>query len=138
MSNGCKERLQEIRYITQNSGILDALVTPLSDKKYAIFPWVGTRQLATLHYALRKHGIKSRIPFPRCVYLEVIYEGGVGELEQTIRDILESNLDLYSLPLPGKVQIEGKYNEYVPQELLRKQFIEDYLDFYGLKSDITL
>ena len=138
LSDGCKERLQEIRYITQNSGILDALVTPLSDRKYAIFPWVGTRQLVTLHYALRQRGLKSRIPFPRCVYLEVIYEGGVGELEQTIRDILESNLDLYSLPLPGKVQIEGKYNEFVPQELLRKQFIEDYLDFYGLKSDITL
>ena len=138
LSENCRERLQEIRYITQNSGILDALVTPLSDRKYAIFPWVGTRQLVTLHYALLQRGMKSRIPFPRCVYLEVIFHGDVGSLEQAVRDILQSDLDLYSLPLPGKVQIEGKYNEFVPQELLRKQFIEDYLDFEGLKEDITL
>ena len=138
LSESCKERLQEIRYITQNSGILDALITPLSDMKFAIFPWVGTRQLVTLHYALLQHGLKSRIPFPRCVYLEVIYKGEVEELEKEIRDILQSDLDLYSLPLPSKVQIEGKYNEFVPQELLRKQFIEDYLDFEGLKDDIAI
>lgn len=138
LSESCRERLQEIRYITQNSGILDALATPLSDRKYAIFPWVGTRQLVTLHYALQQRGLKSRIPFPTCVYLEVIFEGDSGELEQTIDDILHSDLNLYSLPLPDKVQIEGKYNEFVPQELLRKQFIEDYLDFDGLREDITL
>ena len=138
LSDSCKERLQEIRYITQNSGILDALVTPLSDRKYAVFPWVGTRQLVTLHYALRQRGFKSRIPFPMSVYLEVIYEGSCGELEQEIDDILRFDLDPYSLPLPDKIQIEGKYNEFVPQELLRKQFIEDYLDFDGLREDITL
>ena len=138
LSDNCRERLQEIRYITRNSGILDALVTPLSDRKFAIFPWVGTRQLVTLHYALRQRGVRSRIPFPTCVYLEVIFEGDGGELEQTIDDILCSNLDIYSLPLPEKVQIEGKYNEFVPRELLRKQFIEDYLDFDGLKEDISL
>ena len=82
--------------------------------------------------------MKSRIPFPGCIYLEVVFDGGSEALEQIIRDILQSDIDLYSLPLPGKVQIEGKYNEFVPQELLRKQFIEDYLDFEGLKDDIAL
>lgn len=138
LSESCKERLQEIRYITQNSGILDNLITPLSDKKYAVFPWVGTRQLVTLHYALLQRGIKNRIPFPRCIYLEVMFNGSEGTLAQVIEDILQSDIDLYGLPLPAKIQIDGKYNEFVPQELLRKQFIEDYLDFEGLKSDITL
>ena len=68
----------------------------------------------------------------------MIFGGDSGELEQMIDDIFHSDLDLYSLPLPDKVQIEGKYNEFVPKELLRKQFIEDYLDFDGLKEDITL
>ncbi len=56
------------------------------------------------------------------------------ELENLIDDILHSDLDLYDLPLPDKVQINGKYNEFIPLELLRKQFIEDYLDFEGLKD----
>jgi len=137
LSERCKERLTEIRYITRNSGILDNLVTALSDKKYAIFPWVGTRQLVTLNYALQYRRIKSKLPWRTCVYLEVIFDGSKDELESIIRDIIHSDLDLYDLPLPEKVQISGKYNEFIPLELLRKQFIEDYLDFEGLKSALS-
>ena len=70
--------------------------------------------------------------------MEVIFQGEKEELEEIIKEILASDLDLYSLPLPDEVQIDGKYNEFVPKNLLRKQFIEDYLDFEGLKEDIRL
>lgn len=138
LSERCRQRLIEIQYIARNSGILENLITPLSDKKYAVFPWVGTRQLRTLHYALLQRHIKSHHPWPTCLYLEVNYSGTAGELESIIRDILNSDLNLYDLPLPDKIQINGKYNEFIPQSLLRKQFIEDYLDFEGLKRDICL
>lgn len=136
LSERCRERLTEIQYITRNSGILDNLVTPLSGKKFAVFPWVGTRQIMTLNYALRYRKIKSKLPWITCVYLEVIYDGTKDELEDIIKYILQSDLELYDLPLPDKIQIDGKYNEFIPPELLRKQFIEDYLDFEGLKNDI--
>ncbi len=137
LSERCKERLNEIRYIAKGSGILDSLVTPLSDTKYAIFPWIGTRQLMTLNYALRKRNLKSKLPWMTCVYLEVQSNAGKEGIEKVISDVLRSDLDLYSLPLPDKVQIDGKYNEFVPLDLLRKQFIEDYLDFEGLKKDVN-
>jgi ATP-dependent Lhr-like helicase len=63
-----------------------------------------------------------------------MFNGTKEELEATIEDILRSGLDLYTLPLPEKVQIEGKFNEFIPLELLRMQFIEDNLDFEGLKK----
>jgi len=132
LSIRCQERLTEIQYIARNSGILDNLVTPLSDRKYAIFPWVGTKQLMTFMYALRGRGIKAKLPFITGVYLEVLFNGTKEELENIIGDILHSTLNLYDLPLPDKVQIDGKYNEFIPLDLLRKQFIEDYLDFEGL------
>ena len=138
LSIRCQERLAEIRYISRNSGILDNLVTPLSGRKYAIFPWVGTRPLTTLNYALLQRNVKSKLPWITCVYLEAIFDGTKEELENIIQDILHSDPDLYGLPLPDKVQIEGKYNEFVPLDLLRKQFIEDYLDFEGLKSAMLL
>ena len=50
--------------------------------------------------------------------------------------ILVSDPDLSTLPLPEKAQLEHKYNEYIPQELLRKQFLFDFLDPAGLKSDM--
>ncbi|MDF2652071.1 MAG: box helicase domain protein [Paenibacillus sp.] len=136
LSERCKERLTEIQYITRGSGILDNLVTPLSDTKFAVFPWIGTRQLMTLNYALRHRKIKSKLPWITCVYLEVIFHGTKEDLEEIIADILRSNFDLNELSLPATVQIEGKYNEFIPPSLLRKQFIEDYLDFDGLVRDI--
>ncbi|MHB8962882.1 MAG: helicase-related protein, partial [Saccharofermentanales bacterium] len=134
LSERCRERLTEIQYITRNSGILENLVTPLSDTKYAVFPWVGTRQLLTLHYALLKMKIANKLPWITCVYLEVNYTGTADELKNIIGEILRSSMNLYDLPLPENAQINGKYNEFIPQDLLRKQFIEDYLDFEGLKD----
>ena len=136
LSDRCAERLTEIQYIARNCGILEHLITPLSDKKYAVFPWVGTRQLVTLHFALLHRKIKCKIPWGTCIYLEVFYEGTAEELEAVVEDILHSELDLNELPLPDKVQIRGKYNEFIPFSLLRKQFIEDYLDLEGLKRDM--
>lgn len=136
LSDRCRERLAEIRYITRGSGILENLVTPLSDLKFAVFPWVGTRQLQTLHYALLQRGVKNQLPWPRAVYLEVFFRGTREELESIILDILDSEIDMYALPLPEKIQLLGKYNEFVPQELLRKQYIEDFLDLDGLKRDM--
>lgn len=138
LSQRCQQRLTEIQYIARNSGILEHIATPLSDKKYAIFPWIGTRQLTTLHYALKYRGIKSKFLWSTCVYLEVIFDGTKQQLEDIIEDIVHLELDLYRLPLPEKVQIKGKYNEFIPLELLRKQFIEDYLDFEGLKDILNL
>ncbi|HKM32244.1 MAG TPA: hypothetical protein VJX95_01615, partial [Oscillospiraceae bacterium] len=137
LSERCRERLTEIQYIARNSGILENLVTPLSDTKYAVFPWVGTRQLMTLHYALLHRKIKSKLPWITCIYLEVFYNGTAQELEEEIKDILRSNLPLYELPIPADTEIKGKYNEFLPRDLVRKQFIEDFLDFEGLKRDIA-
>ena len=134
LSERCRERLTEIQYIARNSGILENLATPLSDKKYAVFPWVGTRQLVTLHYALSHRKIKSKLPWATCLYLEVLFDGTAGELEKIIYDILRSEINLYDLSLPDRVQINGKYNEFIPFDLLRKQFIEDYLDLEGLRD----
>jgi ATP-dependent Lhr-like helicase len=134
LSERCRDRLEEIRYIARNSGILDNLVTQLSDMKYAIFPWVGTRQLFTLHYALLGRGVKNRLLWISSIFLEAVFAGTAEELESIIFDILNSEPDLYGLPLPEKAQVRGKYNEFVPPDLLRKQFVEDYLDFEGLKE----
>lgn len=134
LSDSCAERLCEIKYLAHGSKITKQLVAPLSERKFALFPWVGTRQLFTLHFCLLERGIKSTIPWRTCVYLEVYFEGTAAELEAVIKDILQSEPNLTYLPLPDKIEIAAKYNEFIPAALLRKQFIEDFLDFDGLKE----
>ncbi len=136
LSDSCVERLGEIRYLAKGSGLLDKLVTPLAERKFAVFPWVGTRQLYALHYALLAQGIKSKIPWETCIYLEVYFEGDAEGLEAIIDDILHWDADPAKFPLPEKIEIPNKYNEFVPRSLLRKQFVEDFLDFDGLKQEL--
>jgi ATP-dependent Lhr-like helicase len=127
LSERCRQRLEEIRYIARNSGILTNLVTPLAGKKFAVFPWLGTRQIFTLHYALLHAKIKNKLPWITCPYLEVQSEDNAETLEEKISKVLSSEINMYALPLPEKARVSGKYNEFIPQNLLRKQFIEDYL-----------
>lgn len=136
LSDSSKERLAEIRYLCRNSGVLDNLVTPLSELKFAIFPWVGTRQLFTLHYSLLGRGVKSQLPYRTSVFLEVYFRGTADELEEIIMEILGDEPDLYGLPLGDNIQILSKYNDFIPPSLLKKQFIEDFLDFAGLKDEL--
>ncbi len=138
LSESCCERLEEMRRLAANSGILTNLVTRLSENKYAVFPWIGTRQLFTLHFLLLQRGVKSRILFRTCVYLEIAFPADTPHaeeyIERTIREIVYSEPDLSGLPLPDKIQIENKYNEFIPLELLKKQFVGDFLDFDGLRD----
>ncbi|MCL2224998.1 MAG: DEAD/DEAH box helicase [Defluviitaleaceae bacterium] len=134
LSPRCRERLAEIRYIARNSGISTNLVTPLSNKKFAVFPWLGTRQLFTLHYALSHAKILNRIPWMTSPYIEVQFGGTPEELTEKIHELTRSDINMYDLPLPDNAQVKGKYNEFIPQKLLRKQFIEDYLDWDGVTT----
>jgi len=136
LSGRSTDRLVEIRYMARNSGILNSLVTPLAGNKFAIFPWVGTRQILTLHYALSHRRIVNRLPWMSCLFLEAQFDGTAEELEAIIFEIMNSELNMYDLPLPDKVQVNGKYNQFIPLSLLKKQFVEDYLDFEGLKSGL--
>ncbi len=141
LGGSCGERLKEIRSLARHAGILTRLVTKLSENRYAVFPWVGTRQLFTLHFLLLQRGIRNKIPWRTSVYLEVTFRGGMpgaqGYLEGVIRDIAASETDLSGLSLPKSVQIENKYNEWIPPELLRKQFVFDFLDPAGLKKSLA-
>ncbi|NLO47617.1 MAG: DEAD/DEAH box helicase [Clostridiales bacterium] len=138
LSDSCRERLGEIRFLAGNSGILNNLITKLSETKYAIFPWMGTRQLYTLHFLFLKFGLKSKILWRTSVYLEVDFRAG-SNAAALLRDAFINVLHTHNaedIPLPDKVQIDSKYNEYIPLPLLKKQFVYDFLDLEGLKEII--
>lgn len=127
--------------MAQNSGLLTQTVIQLSENKFAVFPWVGTRQLYTLHFCCCSAGSRAGCcGGPACTWRlrcgpEFPRVGAY--IETVIREILASRPDLFSLPLPDKVQIGHKYNEFVPPELLKKEFVLDFLDFDGLRAGLS-
>lgn len=142
LSESCATRFEEMRYLTQNSTMLNQLVTPLSDMRFAIFPWIGSRQLTALHYGLINLGIKSQLPWPTAVYLEVLFKGSSEELTDIVKNLLVSEMDFEAAVVPDAKEVMEsysrfkKYSEFIPAKLLKKQFVVDFLDFDGLKREM--
>jgi ATP-dependent Lhr-like helicase len=150
LSQFCRGRLSQIRDIIAQAEINVKKIAKIGADKYAVFPWVGTRQLYTLTYALTaKHDNMKIIP-KNNLYMEVDFDGSAKELAAIINDVVASDINAYefSIPkeqrdksdfdpkqtIPKQFQVQGKFNKYVPPALLRKQFAEDFCDVPGLKE----
>ena len=114
----------------------ERIVLPLTKTTYAVFPFIGTRGSMALMYALRQRGFKAEIWLSRYIpiCIEVATDRGIEELKAELNDIKQNGADKYGFSIPDNCEICGKYNDYVPRELLKKQYIEDYLDTEDMKS----
>lgn len=133
----CTKKLEAMRDFAACSGFTEKSVTKVSDNRYMIFPWVGTKQLCALYFALDIKGLKVIMDEYAPYYLEVVTEKSCDQLIEAIKSILQEPVDKYNFNIPDEAQIPYKYNNFIPKELLRKQFIEDYIDIEGLKRDFS-
>ena len=130
LSPKCSEKLRHIRTFADQSGFLTNTVTLIRGRQYAIFPWLGTRQSSVLCFALKNKGFRvhkdsSDIGY----YLIAESRSGAETLKNAITDIFQNPPDKCCFELPENAQIGFKFNNFIPNELLRKQFIEDYVDW---------
>lgn len=94
-----------------------------------LFPWLGTIQFDTLFRILQKMEIADVCEPPFSV---IIKEGvTISHIRDIVRTFVRE-YDAESLVTDDDVlysQVLGKYSRYIPTELLKKQFVEDRLDF---------
>ncbi len=149
LDESARKRLDDIRRLCRNatmsgeieSGrelvggtVLDGrgerIVVPLSETVYAVFPFLGTRGVMALMYALRERGFQANLWLQRYipVCIEVTTDRGREALIDALNAIRENGADKYSFRIPENCEISGKFNDYIPRQLLTKQYIEDYLD----------
>lgn len=105
---------------------------------YIVMPFLGTRSCMALMYELRRRGFGANVWLHRYipVCIEVKTDRSIDELEQALAEIKRSGADKYSFAIPDSCEISGKYNDYIPRELLKKQYIEDYLDTEDMKQNL--
>lgn len=134
-----KARLSEIRKTCRAGGI-SAMegVVPITETRFAVFRFLGTRATAALVFALRQRGFDASVWLSRYipVCIEVNTDRGIEELAATLCDIRENGADKYSFIIPDNCEICGKYNDFIPRELLKKQYIEDYLDTKDMQDNM--
>ena len=133
MDETAKKRLADVRALFNNAVAQnhdEHIVLPLSDTMYAVFPFIGTRGTMALLYALRERGFAAEVYLSRYipVCIEVHTDKGKRALVNALDEIKRNKADKYGFSIPDNCEISGKYNDYIPRELLKKQYVEDYLD----------
>lgn len=118
--------LDDCRSKASEEGLSDTFI-PTSNG-YRIYPWIGSKQFDTLKRILSQMPGIGSISCRQPYYLDV----GTGLSEEQIRcniSKIQKNPGEFILKVdPDDLQI-GKYDRYVPEELLLKQFAADEIDF---------
>ena len=113
----------------RSAGYLQGVGSTFVDRSngYRIYPWLGSRQFDTLRRILQQvdgiKGMRSRQPY----YIDVATDLSESEIRSEVRNILRSRSGISLVVESDDLRI-GKYDEYVPESLLIKQFVADEID----------
>ncbi|MEG0835334.1 MAG: DEAD/DEAH box helicase [Christensenellaceae bacterium] len=138
LSKSCKMWLFELSQLARQAGFTEKSIISMGSNQFLIFAMLGTAQTKTLCLALNLHGVKSAVREDMNCFILSTFDGTEQELSAILRNIKLDHVDKEQFIL-GEIDIvAGKYNEFVPKELLQKQFLTDYVDIDGMQANMRL
>ena len=132
-----RQHLAELRAQAGATGLSARTVLPLGGDSFGVFPWLGTRALKTLGLCLTAEGLPPDEAQGREPYCLVVHAPDIGDVTVALETIARRPIHVDMLPLE-KGEVAGKFNEFLPRELLLRQFRQDFLDPEGLKRDLEI
>ncbi|MNW49924.1 putative ATP-dependent helicase Lhr [compost metagenome] len=136
LAPGAANRLERARRLARESGLLNSPVIPAGGDSLFILPWAGSKQFRTLERLLKHNltdpmGLRQVVPMEP-YYMVVAGRSGAKELLSAIRAELASVDHPEALLAASEAPYLGKYDEFMPPELVRRAFAVDGLDVKGL------
>ena len=133
-------RLQDARDTFLKSGMRDWPLIHLGGNMWALFPWLGSYAFLALERFLkircgRRLGLKGLNP-SRPYYLQFTMKVGETEFYRITAEEAAKKFDPLELVYPKEAPVFEKYDEYVPEELVRKGFALGVLDVGGMKERV--
>ncbi len=135
-----RKRLQEARNSYAASGMEYSSLISLGGNMWVLFPWLGSYAFLALERFLKimcseKLGLKS-LNSSRPYYMTFTMKADRESFFQVLAEEAEKDWDPLALVYPGEVPVFEKYDEYVPEDLVRKGFAYGVLDTAGMKARI--
>lgn len=130
-----KNRLKEIRFIIKETGLKE--IFKISPDTFGIALWIGTRALNALDFTLNSL-LPEREPTESCWPFLIVKGVREERLINALKYIKESEINESDLKIPSKSDFIGKFNDFIPPELLKKQFIDRYTDIDEMKTECKL
>lgn len=133
-------RLRDARDTFQKSGIADRPLVNLGGQMWALFPWLGSYAFLALERFLKircakRLGLKGLSP-SRPYYLQFTMKVSEEEFYRIVAEEAAKEFDPLELVYPNEVPVFEKYDEYVPETLIRKGFAHGVLDVAGMKQRV--
>lgn len=131
-------RLVEARETFRRSLMAQRPLVPLGGKMWVLFPWLGTYAFLAMERFLKIRcgqslglkGMNSVRPY----YIQFTMQADEAEFYEVVCKSVEQEIDPLELVYPKEVPVFEKYDEYVPEELVRKGFACGVLDVQGMKQ----
>ena len=137
-------RLAQARHVSQNGGLTKSPLINLGDNMWCLLPWLGTYAFLALERVLKiccanELGLKG-FSSSRPYFMTFVMAKDVDE--QRFFKVLVNQVAALSDPMkllyPKEVPYFEKYDELVPEELVRKGFALGTLDVDGVKDRVRL
>ena len=133
-------RLHDARDTFQKSGIADRPLVNLGGQMWALFPWLGSYAFLALERFLKircakRLGLKG-LNTTRPYYMQFTMKVSEEEFYRIVAEEAAKEFDPLELVYPNEVPVFEKYDEYVPEALVRKGFAYGVLDVEGMKRRV--
>ena len=133
-------RLQDARDTFQKSGMMDHPLVHLGGNMWALFPWIGSYAFLALERFLKircgkQLGLRGLNP-SRPYYMQFTMKVSEEEFYRITAEEAAKEFDPLELVYPKEVPVFEKYDEYVPEKLVRKGFALGVLDVDGMKKRV--
>ena len=107
---------------------------------WALFPWLGTYSFLALERFLKlrcakKLGLKG-MNSSRPYFMQFTMQVSEKEFYQIVAEEAEKEFSPLELVYPKEVPVFEKYDEYIPEELIRKGFAYGVLDIEQMKKRV--
>lgn len=133
-------RLEQARDTFKKAGIEGSPLINLGGKMWALFPWLGTYSFLALERFLKlrcakKLGLKG-MNSSRPYFMQFTMQVSEKEFYQIVAEEAEKEFSPLELVYPKEVPVFEKYDEYIPEELIRKGFAYGVLDIEQMKKRV--
>jgi len=125
-----QKRLAEARQLARRSGLAEQSILPLGGDRFMIIPWRGTRVVRTMVMMLEYSGVKVQndsTPF----YFEIVKpHDAPNDVKHKLNSLVMAAPSAQELAesVTKEALLQNKYDEFVPESLLRKALAADFLD----------
>jgi ATP-dependent Lhr-like helicase len=133
-------RLDEARHTAKNSNMTEEPLICLGGDMWCLFPWLGTYAFLALERFIKlkcaPHLGITALDSSRPYFIQFKMKATREEFFNVLRDMEKQPLDPMELIYKGEIPLFDKYDEFLPEELVKKGFAYGILGIEEMKMRI--